>query len=346
MSPMNRYRSAISGSFSACVAGLCLFFAGTRPVAAGQTAEVHSGFVFGSLPYSSEGAKLFEREDSRLLIAAFDRGWSLEKFVEETGRPEVEVLTTLDELEQAKLVFGPNDFALMPGLLLIRTPELESLGAALEEDAAEFVRIIKEHWGDVETFVDSLDALKAATHEAASRQMPYIAVVGGVLRGGMLDALMEDRTLMPDPPSRGSSGDYYAWLVEGESPVAPIVTQSARVGRHTVYSVGTGIREDLRIPISELEAAGSPVLEFEDAERWRVFSNIFSRDFLLPPLKARRAALLELHGEIRAGRYTAFAEFAAWYYQELVSRVVRSLVQEGYVVAPESAYTYAIRTGR
>lgn len=345
MSVIIRYRSAILRGVSAFVVGVCVL-ALTRPAAAGQTGEVHSGFVFGSLPYSAEGAKLFEREDARLLLAAFDRGWSVEKVVKDTGRPEVDILTTLDELEQAKLVFGPSDFELMPGLLLIRMPELESLGDSLDGDAAEFVRIIQEHWGDVESFVESLDATKGGTSEVTSGQLAYIAVVGGVLRGGMLDTLMEDRTLMPFPPSRGSSGEYYAWLIESGGSVVPIVTQSARVGRHTVYSVGTGVHQDLRIPISELEAGGSPILEFEDAERWRVFCNLFARDFLFPPLKARRGALLELHGTVRAGRYTAFAEFAAWYYQELVSRVVRSLVQQSYIVAPESTYTYAIRTGR
>lgn len=345
MSLMIRYQSTILRSVSAVLVGVFVV-AVTRPAAAGQTGEVHSGFVFGSLPYSAEGAKLFEPDDARLLMAAFDRGWSVEKVLEETGRPEVDILTILDELEQAKLVVGPSDFDLMPGLLLIRMPELEALGDSLDEDAARFVRVIQEHWEDVKTFVESLDVTKNATNEVTSARMSYIAVVGGVLRGGMLDALMEDRTLMPGPPSRGPSGGYYAWLIEGGSPVAPIVTQSARVGRHTVYSVGTGVHEDLRIPISELEADGSPVLEFEDAERWRVFCSLFARDFLFPPLKARRNALLELHGTVRAGRYTAFAEFAAWYYQELVSRVGRSLVQQGYIVAPESSYTYAIRTGR
>lgn len=345
MSLMRRCRFTSPSSAVALVVGVCLLaLAGSA--AGGQTGEVHSGFVFGSLPYSAEGAKLFEREEARLLIAAFDRGWSVEKFLEETGSPEADVLRTLDDLEQAKLVFGPNDFELTPGLLLIRTPELESLSDPLDEDAAEFLHIFEEHWADVEDFVESLDAMKAATNRTTSGQMAYIAVVGGILRSGLLDALMEDGTLMPGPPSRGPSGGYYAWLVEGTSPVAPVVTQSARVGRHTVYSVGTGVHDDVRIPISELEADGSPVLEFEDAERWRVFSNIFARDFLFPPLKARRGALLELHGTVRAGRYTAFAEFAAWYCQELVSRVVRSLEEQSYIVAPESTYTYAIRTGR
>jgi hypothetical protein len=156
--------------------------------------------------------------------------------------------------------------------------------------------------------------------------------------------LREDQTVVPGPPGRvrGEPG-YYAWLVEGLDARPSVVQQTARVGSYTIVSAGTTVEADLRVPISELDG---PVYEAADAQRWRVFSSLFSRDYLFPYFKSRRSALLELNREIRASRYAAFAEFAAWYYHDVITRVVALLDERGLVAVPEGSYRYAIRTSR
>jgi hypothetical protein len=304
--------------------------------------EVHSEFAFGSFPDSREGAALFESAEARMLVAAFDRGWSLDKFLSETDLSALDTLNILDGLEQADLVRGPNDFELRPGLLMIRESELSMLRPRLEADAGELVEVIRQHWREVESFVASLDA----GADTPVPQLLYSAMVGGVLTGAMVEVLREDGTLVPAPPRRGRSGDaYYAWMIEGAGLIPPVRTRSDRVGRYTVYSVGTGVEENLRIQIEALRSEG-PVFEPEDAERWRVFSSLFARDHLFPLLKSKRSGLLDLHRTVRSAGYAAFAEFAAWYYQELVSQAVGLLVAGGELVPPESSYKYAIRTGR
>ena len=303
---------------------------------------VHSEFVFDSFPYSPEAAALFSSGDARLLVAAFDQGWSVDKVLGEAETAQVDVLTILDELEQANLVRGSSDFDLRPGLLLIREAEAAGLESHLDASAAEFAAIIGEHWDEVERFAGSLEA----GQDMPPGQIVYSALVGGVLMGGMIDALFEDKTLIPGPPERGRRGEgYYAWMLEGLDRPASVHRQSARVGRYTVFSVGTGVEEDLRVQIDELRSEG-PVYEAEDAERWRLFASLFSRDYLFPHFKSMRGDLLDLHLGLRSARYTAFAEFAAWYYHDMTTRVVEALATGGRIAAPASSYKYAIRTGR
>lgn len=304
--------------------------------------EVHADFVFGSFPYSTEATELFDSADIRMLVVAFDRGWSVEKFAEETGHDEIDVLMLVDDLEREDLVRGLNDFDMKPGLLLMREPEGLALSPHVDADAAEMVGIIEDHWKEVDQFVNSLEAGK--TLPAGERF--YSAVVGGLLTGGMIDALLEDQTLVPRPPRRGSRSDgYYAWLVEGNAPAPTVRRETARVGRYTVVSIGTGTEENLRIQIEELRGQGL-VLESQDADRWRIFASVFSRDHLFPYFKARRPELLDLHESVRSSRYTAFGEFAAWYYQMVVTRVTEMLVADGRITAPETRYKYAVRNGR
>jgi hypothetical protein len=309
---------------------------------AGERPDVHSEFAFGSFPYSPEAAALFESEVARMLVGALDRGWSLDKFLKETGGSQLDALTLLDDLEQANLVRGTSEYDRRPGLLLVRESEAQALRPDLEADAAEFVRIIGEHWEDVERFVASLDA----GQDLPRGQLFYTAIVGGVLTGGLVEALADDQTLIPGPPRRNrETGNYYAWLVESSGRAPLVGKQSDRVGAYTVYSVGTEREDNVRIQIEELRTEG-PVFESEDAGRWRVFSSVFSRDYLLPYLKSRRSGLLDLHRRVRSSRYAAFAEFAAWYYQELATLVVDGLVERNDIAAPESSYKYAIRTAR
>ena len=304
--------------------------------------EVHAEFGFGVLPWSSEAVESLASEDVRTLISGLHRGWSVDKFIDETEQPRLRILTIMDELETAGLVRGRTDFDMRPGFPVLREQDLVEIYPLLERTTVEFVQIIEDHWDELETFCRSLDA----GQEFPELENMYRLVIGGVLLGGMIDVLFDDKTLMPGAPRRARRGDaYYAWMVEGEENRNYLVRQTTRVGRHEVFSVGPIAEENLRIQIDALAEEG-PVYETEDARRWRVFAIVFSRDYLLPYIKSQRSEFLNVHSSIEASKYSALAEFVAWYYQELVQRTADSLVASGRLEAPETSYKYALREAR
>ena len=315
------------------------FLVAQEPV---ERPEVHAEFGFGVLPWSSEAIESLASEDVRMLISGLHRGWSVDKFIDETDKPRLSILTIMDELESTRLVRGRNDFNMRPGFPVLRAQDLVRVDPLLQRSTGELVQIFEDHWDELETFVTSLEA----GQEFPELQNMYRIVVGGVLLGGMVDVLYDDKTLMPTPPRRARRNEaYYVWMVEGEQNRDYLVRQTARVGRHQVFSVGPVAEDNLRIQIDELANEG-PVYETEDARRWRVFASVFSRDYILPYLKAQRGDILDVHPEIEASRYSALAEFVAWYYQELVQRTADSLVVNGRIEAPETSYKYALREPR
>ncbi len=304
--------------------------------------EVHAEFGFGVLPWSSEAVESLRSEDVRMLISGLHRGWSVDKFIDETEQPRLRILTIMDELETAGLVRGRTDFDMRPGFPVLREQDLVETNPLLERTTGEFIQILEDHWDEFETFVRSLDA----GQDFSESQNMYRLVVGGILLGGMINVLYDDQTLMPGAPRRARRGEeYYAWMVEGQENRSYMVRQRARVGRHQVFSVGPVAEENLRIQIDALAQEG-PVYETEDARRWRVFTSVFSRDYLLPYIKSQRSQFLDIHSNIEASKYSALAEFVAWYYQELVQRTADSLVASGRIEAPETSYKYALREPR
>ncbi len=231
-----------------------------------------------------------------MLLSGFHRGWSVDKFIEETERPRVRILTLMDDLESALLVRGRNDFNMRPGLPVLREEDVRKADPLLERNTREFVQIINDHWDEVEAFRSSLEA----DQEFPEPENLYRILVGGVLLGGMIDALYDEGTLMPGPPRRARRGEgYYAWMVEGAEGHNYLVHQTARVGRHEVFSVGPVAEENLRIQLDDLAAEG-PVYETEDARRWRIFTSVFSRDYLIPYLKTQRNDIFDIHSDIEA----------------------------------------------
>ena len=303
--------------------------------------KVHTDFQFGSFPQSTEAAETFANNDDILmLVVGLHEGWSIDKFIKETEKDRVEILTITDELEEGRLIRGRSDYNMRPGMVVLREPDLALLAPSLARHTTELTRLIQSRWTDVEELVDSLEAAR----DMPRAEILYQAVVGGVLLGGMIDAFYDDKTLMPGPPRRARRGaGFYAWLIEGDGGPEHIVRQSRQVGRHRVVSVGPVPAENLRI---RLEDVTGPVYEDQDARRWRVFSSIFSRDHVLPFLKTKRSEFIELHEVIRASKYAAFAEFLAWYYQSLVAGVTDNLVSSGQIHAPQDSYTYALRSSR
>ncbi len=312
---------------------------GQTPV---ERPEVHAEFGFGFLPWSSEAIESLDSEDVRTLISGLHRGWSVDKFINETERPRLRILTIMDELETAGLVRGRSDFDMRPGFPVLFEQDLVAIDPLLERSTREFTEIIEDHWDEIETFHRSL----TAGQEFPEPQNMYRLVIGGVLLGGMIEVLFDDKTLLPGAPRRARRGDtYYTWMVEGEENRSYLLRQTDRVGRHEVFSVGPVAEENVRIQIDVVAQEG-PVYETEDARRWRVFTSVFSRDYLLPYIKSQRSNFLSIHSDIEASKYSALAEFVAWYYQELVQRTADSLVASGRLEAPETSYKYALREAR
>ena len=324
---------------------LTILFLDSNPLEATQEVErpeVHAEFGFGVFPWSAEGMESLSSEEVRMLLSGFHRGWSVDKFIEETERPRVRILTLMDDLESALLVRGRNDFNMRPGLPVLREEDVRKADPLLERNTREFVQIINDHWDEVEAFRSSLEA----DQEFPEPENLYRILVGGVLLGGMIDALYDEGTLMPGPPRRARRGEgYYAWMVEGAEGHNYLVHQTARVGRHEVFSVGPVAEENLRIQLDDLAAEG-PVYETEDARRWRIFTSVFSRDYLIPYLKTQRNDIFDIHSDIEASDYSAIGEFVAWYYQSLVERTADSLVASGRMAAPGTFFKYALRESR
>ncbi len=320
-----------------------LVLGGAGAAAAGQENErpkVHTDFQFGSFPQSNDAAETFSSENVLMLVVGMHEGWSIDKFIKETEKDRVEILTITDELEEGRLIRGRSDYDMRPGMVVLREPDLALLAPSLIRHTTELTELIQGHWPEIEEFVESLEA---AT-DIPQAEILYQAIVGGVLLGGMIDAFYDDKTLMPGPPRRARRGaGFYAWLIEGSGGPAHIYRQARQVGRHRIVSVGPAPEEDLRISLEDVDG---PVYGDQDARRWRVFASIFSRDYVLPFLKSKRGEFIELHETVRASKYAAFAEFLAWYYQSLVAGVIDSLVSSGRIKAPETSYKYALRSSR
>ena len=211
--------------------------------------DVHADFKYGVFPYSSEAVERFAPEPARLMISAFHKGWNVDKYIKESGIPEVEVLTLLQEFEDDRLVRGRNDYDLRPGFPVYREDELPETAPLIAETAAGFVRTIESQWGGFEELVSSLEAGQNFPRE----EMLYRVVAGGLLFGGMIDALFDDKTLMPAPPRRaGRREAYYAWMTEGDAGPPQLILQSAPVGRYNVFSIGTVPVDEPRVEIGEL----------------------------------------------------------------------------------------------
>lgn len=304
--------------------------------------DVHADFAYSVFPYDADALQRFASEDARLMISAFHHGWDLDKYLKESGKSEVETLTLLQEFEDDGLVRGRTDFDLRPGFPVYREDELPVTEALIDEAARGMAGVIEGQWTGVDGLVSSLEAARGFPRE----EILYRVVVGGLLFGGMVDALYDDKTLMPGPPRRGSRRQaYYAWMTEGAAGPRQLILQSVQVGRHQLFSVGPVAVEEPRVEISEL-ARTDPVFEYDDARRWRVFASVTARDHLLPYFKSLRGSMLELSPQLDASKYTAFAEFVAWFYVSAASKTAQLLEERGRIRGPETAFRYALRLDR
>ncbi len=300
--------------------------------------DVHADFQFGSYPWSRQAEDLMKEELAREIVVAYAEGWSIDKISKQLKVSTSDVSKVSDKLEDERLVGRLDEYDTRPLLPVIRERDFDRMREPLRKHTQEFTKLILDNWKDIETMADSLEGAKGIP----KGRLMYETVVSGILLGGMMDAFYEDKTLMPPPRRRGKSDRYFAWLVESNLEAAGKLRRELRESAgYRVVTIGTALPEEKLNP-DDLRGK-DPIFEDADARKYRTFIGLFSRDKLLPYFKNRREEFLKLGGLMSSGRYIAFAEFFAWYYNIIANQVTDALIAERRITPPEKLYTYAVK---
>ncbi len=300
--------------------------------------DVHADFQFGSYPWSRQAEDLMKEELAREIVVAYAEGWSIDKISKQLKVSTSDVSKVSDKLEDERLVGRLDEYDTRPLLPVIRERDFDRMREPLRKHTQEFTKLILDNWKDIETMADSLEGAKGIL----KGRLMYETVVSGILLGGMMDAFYEDKTLMPPPRRRGKSDRYFAWLVESNLEAAGKLRRELRESAgYRVVTIGTALPEEKLNP-DDLRGK-DPIFEDADARKYRTFIGLFSRDKLLPYFKNRREEFLKLGGLMSSGRYIAFAEFFAWYYNIIANQVTDALIAERRITPPEKLYTYAVK---
>ena len=300
--------------------------------------DVHADFQFGSYPWSRQAEDLMKEDLAREIVVAYAEGWSIDKISKQLKVSTSDVSKVSDKLEDERLVGRLDEYDTRPLLPVIRERDFDRMREPLRKHTQEFTKLILDNWKDIETMADSLEGAKGIP----KGRLMYETVVSGILLGGMMDAFYEDKTLLPPPRRRGKSDRYFAWLVESNSEAAGKLRRELRESAgYRVVTIGTALPEEKLNP-DDLRGK-DPIFEDADARKYRTFIGLFSRDKLLPYFKNRREEFLKLGGLMSSGRYIAFAEFFAWYYNIIANQVADALIAERRITPPERLYTYAVK---
>jgi len=300
--------------------------------------DVHADFQFGSYPWSRQAEDLMKEDLAREIVVAYAEGWSIDKISKQLKVSTSDVSKVSDKLEDERLVGRLDEYDTRPLLPVIRERDFDRMREPLRKHTQEFTKLILDNWKDIETMADSLEGAK----RIPKGRLMYETVVSGILLGGMMDAFYEDKTLMPPPRRRGKSDRYFAWLAESNSEAAGKLRRELRESAgYRVVTIGTALPEEKLNP-DDLRGK-DPIFEDAEARKYRTFIGLFSRDKLLPYFKNRREEFLKLGGLMSSGRYIAFAEFFAWYYNIIANQVTDALIAERRITPPEKLYTYAVK---
>ena len=310
----------------------------TLPVYAQRREEkpkVHADFQFGSLPTSKAGEELLADEKARWIIVGYHEGWMIDRIARNFKVPEADLIKLSDKLEDARLAGRlQDDYGFRPGIPVIREKDYDRVKDALKRHTSEFSRLLQSKWPEIEAMVTSLDGTKTMPKD----RVMYETVVSGILFGGMIDALWEDKTLLPPPSRRG----YFGWLIESNPAAAGKLKREIRESDgYRVASIGTELPAE-KLNASDLRGKAT-VLEDVDARKYRTFISVFCRDQLLPFFKSRRQEFLAQGAPMSASNYIAFAGIFGWYYDSMANGVVDDLVAARKIAPPEKYYTYAVR---
>jgi DNA-binding MarR family transcriptional regulator len=300
--------------------------------------EVHADFHFGSYPWSRQAADLLKDDLAREIVVAYSQGWSVDKIAKFFKITTSDVSKVSDKLEDERLVGRLDEYDVRPFMPVVRERDLDRIKEPLRKHTQEFKDILLNNWKDIEALADSLEGAKTTP----KGRLMYETVVSGILLGGMIDALYEDKTLMPPPRRRGKNDRYYAWLVESNSEAAGKLKRELRESAgYRIVSIGTVLPDDKPTP-DELRGKVA-MLEEADARKYRAFIGVFSRDKLLPFFKNHREEFLKLGLLMSSGHDIAFGEFFAWYYNTMANTITDAFVADHRIAPPETYYTYAVK---
>jgi len=305
--------------------------------------KVHSDFHFGTFPANREAENMMNDEKARLLMVAQHVGWSAEKLAKELKDQKLvatELVKMLDDMEDSGLL-RRGDYDSKPAMVVIREREFDRLKDSLNRTTQEFTKVVEDNWKQIEDFAASLEGSKHLPRE----RVLYEVAVSGILLGGLVDAFWEDATMMLNPPRRGRSNRYYAWLIESNPQGALRLKREIRESSgYRIVTIGNTLAEEKLNP-DDLRGKAS-VYDEAEARRYRTFISVFCRDKLLPYFKSRRNDYLKLGSVLQAGTHIAAAEFFAWYYFTVANGVVDNLAASKRISPPENLYTYAILAPR
>jgi hypothetical protein len=307
-----------------------------------QRPKVHSDFFFGTSPVSRDAINLMSKEKNRFVVVAFHEGWDFDKIAKELKISDDEVDKLFSDLDAEHLVEENQDSEARPNFPVYRDKDLEKVRPSLQKNSAEFAGIVKGNWSSIETFAASLDGAKGIPKE----QLLYQIVVGGILLGAMNDAFYEDKTLIPAGPKRGRGQRYFAWLAEGDAKNAGrIIREEGLADAYSIVSVAPKLTMS-RPTLTDIRTNHGMILDEAESRRFRSFVTIFCKDKLLPYFKTNRDQMLRLAGQVSSSRYTAFGEFLAWYYNQMVNNAVDEIVESKRMQSPTEMFAYAVRSAQ
>src|SRR5262249_31090227 len=300
--------------------------------------DVHPDFQFGSYPWSRTAEVAMKDELAREIVVAYSQGWSVDKIAKILKVSTSDVSRISDKLEDEHLAGRRDEYDTSAFMPVIRERDIDRMKEPLRRHTQEFTKLLLDNWKDIEAMVNSLDDAKSVPKE----RVMYETVVSGILLGGMMDAFYEDKTLMPPPPRRGKSDRYFAWMVESNPEAArKLRRELPESAGYRVVTIGTALSDEKLNP-DELRGKDT-ILEDVDARKYRTFISVLSRDKLLPYFKNHRPEFIKLGGLLSSGRDVAFAEFFAWYYNNIANNVTDALVADHRITPPEKLYTYAVK---
>jgi len=302
--------------------------------------KVHSEFSFGSYPSSREAIGLMSKEKNRYLIVAFHEGWSFDKVGKELKISDDEVDKLFSDLDSEKLAGENQDNDPRPNIPVIREKDIERIKGNLKKHSEEFAKIVEGNWSQIEAMAASLNGAKGVPRE----QLMYQIVVSGILLGGMYDAFYEDKTMIPPGPKRGRGQRYFGWLVEGDPRYAGRIQREEGLSDgNMIVTVGESLPK-VRPSLDDIRMNRGMILDEAESRRFRSFVAVFCKDKLMPYFKTNRNGLLKEATLMSASRYSAFAEFLAWYYNQMVNNTVDEIVAAKRMQAPADQFAYAVKS--
>jgi len=304
--------------------------------------KVHSDFTFGSYPVSRDAINLMSKDKIRYMVVAFHEGWDFDKVGKELKLTDDEVDRLFSELDTEKLAKLDQYNDPEPNMLVIREKDMEKIKASLQKHSQEFTDIIAGNWSQIESMAASLTGASGVPKD----ELMYEVVVAGILLGGMNEVFYEDKTLVPPGPRRGRGQSYYAWLAEGDPRNAGrIKREQSQSDTNTIVTVGAALSV-VRPSLNEIRTGRGMILDEAESRKMRSFVNIFCKDKLLPYFKSRRNEMMKVGAQMSGGKYTAFGEFLAWYYNQIANNAVDEIVAARRMKPPTDQYAYAVKTLR